>query len=377
MKWVLVAVAFALVEGGSPEPWPPNLPELECALHQLAFEYGSAKVSTNAASLHAALRLDNCSHLLSTKQLQNNAETIRRMDHMAVKQLEHHGSSRELDARTLFVATTGSDNAGDGTLAKPFASLVHARDVARKLSPSVAAPVIVSVREGKYYLSETLVLDSRDSHTTFSAYTTERVILSGGFKLSGLEWTPYKGGPIQMAKVTLPPSPPPLPTPPPIPTPPPTPKPAVNTTCGFEYNTDFGGNDVLTTTASSPDACCALCKVRERENAHYQCTFNRSKSCRALLFRPSVSPFHLTLLSMSTALLLLPQSHPDCKAFTIEHKAGGNCWLKSSDKGRTPYTDHVSGRPGMAPAPGPGPSPGPPHDYGKAQPLTNSLFVDG
>jgi hypothetical protein len=301
--WIL-ACCLAVVEAGTPEPWPSNLPELECALHQLAFEYGSAKVSTNAASLYAALRLQNCSQLLSTIQRERNAKIIRDMDCKQVKKLE--SILQQDDARTLYVATTGSDTDGDGTLKNPFASLKRAQNSSRKLSPSAASPVTVIVRAGKYYMSETLVLDSRDSYTSFTAHAKEHVTLSGGYKLSGLQWKSYEGGPIQMAKITLPPtpSPPPFPTPAPPPTPPPTPKPAVNKTCGFELATDFAGHDVQTNlTASSPDACCALCKA-----------------------------------------------HPTCKAFTT-YTHGGACWLKSSDAGRTQYADHVSGRPGEPTAP--------------------------
>ena len=66
-----------------------------------------------------------------------------------------------------------------------------------------------------------------------------------------------------------------------------------------------------------------------------------------------------------------------CECWTIEHSAGGTCWLKTSAAGRRPYADHVSGWPGPPGPEPPSPPPPPPHAFGRPPELVNSLFVNG
>ena len=106
----------------------------------------------------------------------------------------------------LYVATTGRDD-WSGTLREPnpqgtdgpLATPAGARDALRRMKAKsngqLPGPVTVSVRGGKYYLQETLVLGPEDSGTraypvTYSAYPGEQPILSGGRKLEG--WRPFK-----------------------------------------------------------------------------------------------------------------------------------------------------------------------------------------
>jgi hypothetical protein len=99
----------------------------------------------------------------------------------------------------LYVAADGSDDwsgklktpDAEGTDG-PLASLARARDLIRELKAAegLEQPVTVMVREGKYFLDETLVLDPRDSGTQecpiiYKAYPGERPILSGGRKIRG------------------------------------------------------------------------------------------------------------------------------------------------------------------------------------------------
>ena len=102
----------------------------------------------------------------------------------------------------IFVATTGNDT-NPGTLEKPFATLQRAQQAARKAAGREAVTVLV--REGTYYLPETLVFTAEDSGTkaapvVYQAYQKEQPVISGGVRLNDLKWEPYKDGILQ-AKV--------------------------------------------------------------------------------------------------------------------------------------------------------------------------------
>ena len=94
-----------------------------------------------------------------------------------------------------YVAPTGSD-ANPGTLAQPFASLQRAQQAARQ------KPGGVFLRGGTYYLPETLVFTAQDSGTpaapvVYQAYKDEQPVISGGVKLTRLDWQPFRDGILQ------------------------------------------------------------------------------------------------------------------------------------------------------------------------------------
>ncbi len=102
----------------------------------------------------------------------------------------------------LYVAANGKDT-NPGTLAKPLATLQRAQQAARKTAGREA--VTVFLREGTYYLPETLVFTAEDSGTkaapvVYQAYAKEQAVISGGVLLRDLKWEPYKDG-IMQAKV--------------------------------------------------------------------------------------------------------------------------------------------------------------------------------
>ena len=70
--------------------------------------------------------------------------------------------SAEAQPAQILVAATGSDT-NPGTLEKPFATLQRAQQAARKAAGREA--VTVFVREGTYYLPETLIFTAEDSGT--------------------------------------------------------------------------------------------------------------------------------------------------------------------------------------------------------------------
>ncbi len=95
-------------------------------------------------------------------------------------------------AQPYYVSTSGSD-ANAGTLEKPFATLERAQEAVRK------APGDVILRGGTYYLARTLVFTARDSGSpakpvSYQAYPGEQPVISGGVRLEGLAWEPFRDG---------------------------------------------------------------------------------------------------------------------------------------------------------------------------------------
>jgi len=93
------------------------------------------------------------------------------------------GGSIASTRRLYYVAPDGSDK-NAGTISAPFATLAHARDIARSY---IASGTKIKLRAGIYFLGETLQLDMRDSGEDWSAFPGEQVTLSGGKEITG--WT--------------------------------------------------------------------------------------------------------------------------------------------------------------------------------------------
>ena len=89
--------------------------------------------------------------------------------------------ANEAAGMEFFVAPNGND-ANPGTTAKPFATLVKARDAARAAK---AADARVVVRGGSYFLDAPLGLDGRDSGLTIEAALREKPVLHGGRLITG------------------------------------------------------------------------------------------------------------------------------------------------------------------------------------------------
>ena len=96
----------------------------------------------------------------------------------------------------FYVAPDGND-ANPGTIDRPFASLVRARDAVREAKVSAKKPVSILLRGGVYYLEEPLRLGPEDSGTAdcpivYEAYPGEKPIISGGLKITGWRREPGK-----------------------------------------------------------------------------------------------------------------------------------------------------------------------------------------
>ena len=95
----------------------------------------------------------------------------------------------------FYVSPSGNDN-NPGSLEQPFATPERARDAARQTPRS--EPIVLYLRAGTYYLSQTLEFEANDSGTeqaplTLRNWPGERVVLSGGALLD-LKWEPFRNG---------------------------------------------------------------------------------------------------------------------------------------------------------------------------------------
>nr|WP_294946529.1 PDZ domain-containing protein [uncultured Mucilaginibacter sp.] len=100
----------------------------------------------------------------------------------------------------LYVSVSGNDG-NPGTKSKPFASISAALSAARKISGAV----FIRLYGGTYYLNEPVVFTSADSRKDNEPLTVtnvdhQKVIVSGGAILGGLNWTVPKNG-IRQSKI--------------------------------------------------------------------------------------------------------------------------------------------------------------------------------
>ncbi len=90
----------------------------------------------------------------------------------------------------FYVSPSGSDN-NPGTIDQPFASLEKARNHIRELNyKGNKTDITVYLREGIYYLTETLILGLEDAapegyRITYSNYPGEQPVISSGVKING------------------------------------------------------------------------------------------------------------------------------------------------------------------------------------------------
>ena len=95
-----------------------------------------------------------------------------------------------------FYVASGGDDAGPGTPDKPFATLIHAQQVARAVAGK--EPVTVNLRGGIYYLPDTLVFTADDAGSTaapvvYQSAPGEEAVISGGSRLD-LKWEAWTNG---------------------------------------------------------------------------------------------------------------------------------------------------------------------------------------
>ncbi|GBF74382.1 putative family 9 carbohydrate binding protein [Paenibacillus sp. 598K] len=98
---------------------------------------------------------------------------------------------------TIYVATTGNDNTGNGTQANPYQSIGKAKEVVRTL-PKIGGDIVVQIADGFYSLDETLVFTAEDSGSATSTIRYEaapgaKPVISAGQLLEQGAWTEAEG----------------------------------------------------------------------------------------------------------------------------------------------------------------------------------------
>ena len=97
-----------------------------------------------------------------------------------------------IDKYTIFVdVNNGNDNNNGTTIYSPFKSILRAVEFSReRFGVNVTKQILL--RNGTYYIGETLYFTYLDSNLKISSYNNENVNISGGIALADLDWKLYK-----------------------------------------------------------------------------------------------------------------------------------------------------------------------------------------
>jgi hypothetical protein len=143
-------------------------------------------------------------YYLCTTQLNNKnkmkipVKLLKTLNKLFVLSIFLFFSVNALLAQTQYYVSTlkGSDS-NSGSEQSPFRTIARAQDAARR----IRGEAVILLREGIYRLERPLVFTSLDGNAgkrlTVRPFGDEKVILTGGAELTGLEWTPYKNGILQ------------------------------------------------------------------------------------------------------------------------------------------------------------------------------------
>ena len=148
---------------------------LDCDLRNLAWDYAKKLLPQYGTfqAVYDALQLQNCNTSLDSGKLYRFKGY-------------HYGNSNEDDIEIYVDAENGNDgNTGDIT--HPLQSIKAAVELSRKQSGS---GITIYLRNGTYYLTETVELNAVDSGLTLAGYKDEKAMISGG-KLFKFDWKQY------------------------------------------------------------------------------------------------------------------------------------------------------------------------------------------
>ena len=103
-----------------------------------------------------------------------------------------------LTDKNVYVATTGNDLTGTGTMVNPFATLLKAKNYVNTIKASSVSGVTIWVRGGTYSMPTTFSISSTDGGSSgkpiiYRAYTNENVILNGSKPVNSSNWVSYTG----------------------------------------------------------------------------------------------------------------------------------------------------------------------------------------
>jgi len=98
----------------------------------------------------------------------------------------------------IYVSVDGSDDEGDGSFEKPFATLERARVAVSELKSSAKDKITVAFKEGIYQMSSTVAFTSTDSGSedcpiVYTAYGDGEVLFKGSLTLDPKDFVPVTG----------------------------------------------------------------------------------------------------------------------------------------------------------------------------------------
>ncbi|MEU7867275.1 RICIN domain-containing protein [Dactylosporangium sp. NPDC049140] len=107
----------------------------------------------------------------------------------------HQAPAAAATQAAYYVAPDGND-ANPGTLAAPFRTVQHARDVVRTINANMTGDIYVYLRGGNFQVTGTIEFTPNDSGTNgyriiYAAYPNETPVLTGGVQVTG--WTQHSG----------------------------------------------------------------------------------------------------------------------------------------------------------------------------------------
>ena len=105
--------------------------------------------------------------------------------------MSHIFASEPEKSVMLYVSPNGDDS-NNGSISAPFKTIERAQNAVREINGNMKGNIIVNLREGDYYLENTLEFDANDSGTNgyyviYRAYNSENVRISGGKKVENWE----------------------------------------------------------------------------------------------------------------------------------------------------------------------------------------------
>lgn len=160
-------------------------PVLDCSIRKLALDFAQyllPNINETTLLVSDALRLD----------IDCNTSVTKNVNYQSSNNLKSSISKIKVTPAAIYYIdpVNGNDNAA-GTEINPFKSI----DRGLRASRGGPTPAQIVLRQGTYYLNDTITLTSIDSNLSIVAYPNETPVLSGGFNLTNLHWRQIAPGP--------------------------------------------------------------------------------------------------------------------------------------------------------------------------------------
>ena len=160
---------------------------IDCDIRALAWSYAKKLLPQYGTfqAVYDALQLQNCNVSLKSGKVYEPRPF-------------HYDSYR--DGVEIFVDAENGDDNNNGDMSHPVKSIEKALKLFR--SQMVKSPTTIYLRNGTYYLQDTIVLDATDNDLTLAGYKDETAVISGG-KVYKFEWKPYTSKLYPEAKIFM------------------------------------------------------------------------------------------------------------------------------------------------------------------------------